>query len=724
MIRTKQFVSLAAYTVCFGIASLASAQTHSAARITRAIDNSHRMTMAGNTRPEATAKNDRGLADDAMQLPAMQLVMARSPEAQKAFDKALDNVTNPASASYHQWLTAAQIGQQFGPSSEDIAKVTGWLTSQGLTVNSVDPTGMVIEFVGTAGAVRSAFNTPIHNLEVDGKAHFANYNDPQFPKAFEGAIAGVASLHNFMPHGQKVSRAAHAQPSGVQGNNGAGGNYLSAADVATIYGFKPIFASGITGKGQTIVLIEDTDQFSLNDWLTFRKVFGLARPYPFATISQVHPAGANTCTAPGANGDDGEAAIDIEWASAAAPNAAIVNAACADTAQFGGFLALQNMLNSSNPPQVVSISYGEAEASLGNTENVFINALYAQGALEGSSIFVSSGDEGAASADANRATATHGIGVSGFTSTPNNISVGGTDTGTTFLGNTATYFSATNGTNFQTALSYIPEVPWNDSCAGVLLTTFEEGPGAVPYGSTGFCNTAAGANFHLTASGSGGPSGCGTGTASTRNVVSGTCVGYPKPSWQSIVGNPADGVRDIPDVSLFAANGLWGVYYAVCWSDPAFAADGAAPCSGDPSTWAGFGGTSISSPIWAGIQALVNQKTGSSWGNSNPVLYALGRSEYGATGSSACNSTLGNAVASSCVFYDVTLGDMDVNCTGTVNCFRPSGTQGVLSVTDSAYQPAYPSTVGWDFATGIGTANATNVVNGWAAAAAAVRRAE
>jgi subtilase family serine protease len=194
-------------------------------------------------------------------------------------------------------------------------------------------------------------------------------------------------------------------------------------------------------------------------------------------------------------------------------------------------------------------------------------------------------------------------------------------------------------------------------------------------------------------------------------VVSGSCHGYVKPSWQTgVVGIPADGVRDIPDVSLFAANGLWGHYYVFCYSHTA---GGGASCAGAPSTWAGAGGTSFSAPILAGVQALVNQKTGARQGNPNPVYYKLAAMEYGAAGSATCNSSNGNTAGSTCTFYDVTQGDMDVNCTGTHNCYRPSGTNGVLSTSNTSYQKAYGTTTGWDFSTGIGTVNVTNLVNNW-----------
>ena len=587
-----------------------------------------------------------------------------------------------------------------------------------------------MQFDGTVGQVARAFHTSIHNLSVRGEAHYANVTDPELPAALVPVVSGVASLSDFGPHPMyhkvappaavKADGAAGASPEGIRPT---GTNYLSAADLATIYNFTPIFQQGITGKGQTIVLIEDTDQYSVGDWQVFRKVFGLTRAYPYATLTQVHPTGTTTCTAPGANGDDSEAAIDVEWALAAAPNANIVNSACrAAGGIFGGFVALSNMLQSSTPPQIVSISYGEAEASDGATLNAYIVNLYKTAAAEGTSVFVSSGDEGAAAADSSSTSpspATHGIGVSGFTSTPYNISVGGTDFGYTPLGTPGVYFNATNGPNFQTANTYIPEIPWNYSCAGTLYAGYLGYPSV---GANSLCNSGS----YITTlrprsleviGGSGGPSACATGTASTRRVVSGTCAGYAKPVWQNLLGVPNDGVRDIPDVSLMASNGFWGTSYATCISDPT-TATGNGPCSGDPATWLGFGGTSISSPIWAGIQALVNQSTGQSWGNSNTVLYSLARSQYGSTGSSNCNSSLGNAVGANCVFYDVTQGDITVLCTGVNNCYNSGGTYGALSVSNTVFTPAYPATVGWDFATGIGTTNATNIVKAWTAYAA------
>jgi hypothetical protein len=177
-----------------------------------------------------------------------------------------------------------------------------------------------------------------------------------------------------------------------------------------------------------------------------------------------------------------------------------------------------------------------------------------------------------------------------------------------------------------------------------------------------------------------------------------------------VFGNPSDTVRDLPDVSLFAANGIWDHYYPFCFSDTG---NGGTACTGAPDNWSGAGGTSFSSPIMAGIQALVNQNAGGRQGNPNPIYYNLAAAEYGASGDNSCNSTLGNTVGSSCIFYDVTLGDMDVVCQGTYDCYLDSATYGVLSTSDSAYDPAYGTQTGWDFATGIGSVNACNLVVNW-----------
>ena len=198
-----------------------------------------------------------------------------------------------------------------------------------------------------------------------------------------------------------------------------------------------------------------------------------------------------------------------------------------------------------------------------------------------------------------------------------------------------------------------------------------------------------------------------------QSVVGGTCAGYAKPHWQTLVGNPGDGVRDLPDVSLFASAFVWKHYYIYCFSDTSSPLNSGRSCAGTPDTWANAGGTSFAAPIWAGIQALANQAFNGPSGNPNYVLYTLARQEYGSLGSSKCNSSLGNTVDPSCIFYDVTLGDMNVECEGPYDCYTGGGQWGVLSTSDTTLSPAYGTSTGWDFATGIGTVNVWNLVQNW-----------
>ena len=685
-----------------GCASVARAE---APRLVKTIDDTQTVSLPGNTRPEAKAANDRGPVADGLKLNHMQLLLKRPAATEAALVRYITDLHDPTSPSFHKWLTAATMGTEYGPAKEDVGAVTGWLEHHGFVVNGVDASRMVVDFSGTAGQVREAFGAQIDNLEVAGAHHIANTSDPHVPAALAEVVNGIVSLHDFRPH---TNMKRHSDYTFSNGN----GTFQAVvpADLAKIYNLTPLFSAGISGQGQTIVLIEDTDVYSAADWTKFRSTFGLSQ-YTSGAFTQVHPTtSSSSCSDPGVVSDNEvEAELDVEWASAAAPSATTELASCADTeTTFGGLIALQNLVNSPNPPPVVSISYGECEPSNGASANAAYNTVYQQADALGTSVFVSSGDEGAASCDADQANATHGISVSGFASTPYNVAVGGTDFGDAYAGTTGTYWSSTNSKTYESAKSYVPEIPWNDSCASVLLATALGYK--TTYGSGGFCNSSEGeSDFLSTASGSGGPSSCATGLAVVPGVVGGTCKGYAKPSWQSVVGNPSDGVRDIPDVSLFAANGIWGHYYLFCDTD---AADGVS-CSGSPSTWSGAGGTSFASPIMAGIQALVDQKTGSVQGNPNPVYYTLAKKEYGAKGSSKCNSSLGNGVGGGCIFRDVTLGDMDVNCTGTFDCYLPSGEYGVLSTSTSAYDPAYGTSTGWDFATGIGTVNAYKLVTSW-----------
>ena len=242
------------------------------ALITERIDDRKLVTLQGNIHPEAKAENDRGEVAENFPMEHMLLQLRRSPEQEQALEQFIDELHTKGSPKFHHWITAQQFGERFGLAKQDLDAITGWLESNGFKVNVVYPSGMVIDFSGTAGQVRKAFHTEVHNLEVNGEKHIANMSDPQIPAAFAPAVAGIVSLHDFQPHPMYKMRKPLPPFTEFQRHIIP----LVPADLATIYNLNPLFTAGYSGKGQTIALIEDTDLFSAADWTTFRSTFGLS----------------------------------------------------------------------------------------------------------------------------------------------------------------------------------------------------------------------------------------------------------------------------------------------------------------------------------------------------------------------------------------------------------------------------------------------------------------
>jgi subtilase family serine protease len=674
--------------------------------ITASVDESQLVRLAGNTRPEANAKNDRGREPEGFAVDHMLLQLKRDPQVEREFARFIESLTDKTSPNFRHWITADVQGEKYGLAQQDIDAITNWLQSHGFTVGYVYPNRMVIDFSGTAGDIREAFHTEIHELNVHGETHFANMSDPKIPAALAPAIAGVVSMHNFKPHAMHEMRSEYTFA-------GCGGDCLALvpADLQKIYNVTPLLTAGITGKGMTVVAVEDTNSFG-TDWATYQSKFGL-KTYG-GTLTTTHPNKAGNCTNPGTNGDDIEADLDVEMITAIAPGAAVELASCKDggtNATFGALLAIENLVSAGSPPPVISMSYGECEVLSGAAANAAFNSAFQSAAAAGVSVFVSAGDDGASSCARDFTNgglvAYPGIGVTGWGETVYNVSVGGTDFEDVYNANEgglplSTYWNTTNSATFGSAKSYIPEIPWNGSCAGYLLYHIEGY--SAPYGSTGFCNSTTGQNFLSTGAGSGGASNCakGAGSATLGYVEDTTCTGYAKPSWQTgIFGNPADGVRDVPDVSLFASSGSpWSHFLIICASDTK---SGGLPCTGAPSGWVGIGGTSASAPMMAAIQALVDEKHGIRAGNPNPIYYAIAKTEFGQAGNTKCYSINQTQGSTTCVFYDITQGDNDVDCAyngtayeadchATATTIGALGTQAISSLTLKAGGSGYTST--------------------------------
>ncbi|HMD33149.1 MAG TPA: S53 family peptidase, partial [Candidatus Acidoferrales bacterium] len=567
-----------------------------------------------------------------------------------------------------------------------------------------------------------------------GEKHVANIRDPQIPAALAAAVEGVP-LHNFFarPRLAKGGPVSYDRASGRWNPRfnvpfqGITFNVVAPYDFATIYNLLPLWNQGFTGKGVTIATVEDTNLANPSDWATFRQTFGLTG-FTHATFKQVYPR----CQNPGANGDEIEAALDVEWASAAAPDANIVLSACADTNTTSGLdLAILNLLET-DPPDIISDSYGLCETITGQAEIALENFEAELATAEGVTFFIAQGDTGADECAPVEPTnyAILGINSGDNTASAFAVDVGGTDFMAQYNADVngvplSRYWSAKNDPKtLASARSYVPEIPWNDGCTSQLIYSdpvITGGGFTQSYGAKGFCNSTIGQqDFIIDVSGSGGPSTCFTGTPSIPGVVSGTCRGNPKPSYQyGVAGVPNDGLRDQPDISLFAGNGVWGSFYVECLSDVNQGGTACTPTN--DAIFLGGGGTSFSSPAMAGILALIEQRFGRQ-GNINYVLYPMAAQQFNQRGSAQCNGsqTNGRLPEASCVFNDITLGDMDIPCGQNpddghfYDCHGASAVNiGELSTSSSRNDPAYPATAGYDLATGLGSVNATNLFFTW-----------
>jgi subtilase family serine protease len=690
----QSFVSLCVLSFVFQVLAVAQ-QSAVQPRIVQPIDETQLTLLKGNTHPLARAQYDQGAAPASLPMGRMILVLEHSSTQESAVNQLLDDQHDKNSPNYHKWLTPDEYGQQFGPADQDVQTVTNWLQTHGFQIGEVTKGKHMIEFSGTAGQVQEALHTAIHKYTVNGHEYSANSGDPSIPTALVPVVAGVESLNNFprkpMSHiagvvsrDKATGKVTPLQPlftlpsSGGCGVQPADCYGVGPYDFATIYNVLPLWtaATPIDGTGQTIAIVGETN-INPQDVADFRNFFGLPAANLNVILNGPDP-GILT------DGEETEADLDVEWSGAVAKGATIDFVVSESTETSAGIDLSALYIIENNLAPVMSESYGFCELGLGTAGNVFFSEMWQQASAQGITVLLASGDSGAAGCDSQNnappAPAQFGLAVSGYASTPFNVAVGGTDFDD--LTNAGTYWNLTNNSTTQaSAKSYIPETTWNDTCTNSVL-----GPNLEAN-----CNNPQLINFVVTVGAGGGASNC---VVSDGQDTSSCSAGYAKPSWQTGTGVPADGLRDMPDVSLFSASGSpSGSFYIVCEADLII---GATSCNlSDPNTeFLGVGGTSASAPSFAGVMALVNQKTTSAQGNANYVLYKMAQSKTLANGFNDVNPATVGTIAMPCA-------------TGSPNCTTATAgdAYGVLS--------GYSTTAGYDLATGLGSVNVENLVNNW-----------
>jgi len=646
------------------------------------VDDAKRVTLRGNVHPAARAESDLGRVSGSLDVGRMFLVLKRSEQQEQALEAFLQDAQTLGSDSYHKWLTPAEFGNRFGVSDSDVAAVTAWLESHGLAVHKVHPGRVAIEFSGSAAQVEETFRTELHSYAARGKVLVMNASDPQIPAALAPVVAGLAPLHSFGARptirvaGKTNYNTKTHQATPAWTNSDGNGAYtfeLAPADFAMQYGLGPVYAAGTTGAGQSIGILS-LSNVDLSLVQAYRSLFGLAPNVPTVVVDGDDP---------GVNDAAPEAYLDLEIAGAVAPAATVVMYTSAGTALTDPLITSGLHALEDNVVGVISMSYAECEASLGAAGNAMWAKLWQEAAAQGITVFVSAGDSGSAGCDDSDAQdfVESGIAVNGLGSTPYNVSVGGTDFylsnyatgGSALSSQIGTYWNATTSAQpMVSLLQAVPEQAWNDAF-GLNAST-----GGV-YSASASTIVAGGGGY------------------STAAVypATGPAAGYSKPPWQVAPGALADRLRDVPDLSLFAANGANYAYYPIC----AFGGDCVNPTSTGSMYITSVGGTSAAAPAMAAIQALVNQSQKARQGQANYVYYKLA--------SNAATAT---------TFRDVAVGGNMVPCyQGTLYC-----SLGTAGQTKGFYTVPYFATgAGYDRATGLGSVDVAKLITNWPTVTAA-----
>ena len=417
--------------------------------------------LAGHHPQWARAANDQGLIAADARFDHLTLVLARSPDKEKALTEFLASQQNHNSANYHHWLTPTEMGARFGLPDEEMEPVIDWLKTQGLRVNWISPSRMFVDFGGTADQVGAAFHTEFHRYNVRGVERVSVASDPMVPVKLAAAIKAVRGLYTIDEKPMSAGRPSSQVSPDLTLSNGD--HFLTPEDFATIYDLP----SALTGSGQAIGVV-GRSRVNTADLANFRNLTYAS----FADPTEIVPSalggvdpGPPYTSPPGTGvslGDQLEATLDVMRAGSTAPAAQVLLVVA--TSKSGGVgVATQYLVQTTPvPANVINISFGACELNAGAAGVNYWDTLFQQAAGEGISVFVSSGDSGASGCDADFTTPP----ASPQANSPNYICsssyatcVGGTEFNDT--SNPSQYWG-TNNSNFSSALSYTPEGAWNE----------------------------------------------------------------------------------------------------------------------------------------------------------------------------------------------------------------------------------------------------------------------
>jgi len=310
-------------------------------------------------------------------LPASQtlrLTIALPLRNESDLDDLLQELYDPQSPSYHQFLSVEEFTERFGPPQADYDALVSFLEASGMTVTGTAPNRMIVNVTGPAANIERAFHTTLSEYQhpTEDRTFYAPDREPTTDLPF--ALWHITGLDNFsIPRPASLVRVAEAR--GGQTGSGPGGYFLGSDMRAAYYG-----GTALNGAGQSVGLLE----FAGYNIADVQNYFAQVKQPLNVTVKGVSTDGSSlSCTG---SCDDTEQALDIEEAISMAPGMTSVLVYVSDTSDVSIF----NRMASDNIAKQLSCSWGWSPADPSSDDPIF-----KEFAAQGQNLFVASGDSGA-----------------------------------------------------------------------------------------------------------------------------------------------------------------------------------------------------------------------------------------------------------------------------------------------------------------------------------------
>jgi subtilase family serine protease len=355
-------------------------------------------------------------------VPAAQAVTAKVWLASRnghALDALATAVSDPAGPQYGHFLSEPRFRAQFAPTADQVAQVTRWLTGAGLTVNGVGGDNHYVSVSGPAAAINAAFGTQLAHYVVNGTVEQAPSSELSLPDAVAPLVQAVSGLNTL---NQQVKPADFGPPDAFVPGTPCSSFYgqLTATTLPkfkgrklawNVCGYTPtqlrgaygVTASGATGDGATVAITDAYDAPTLEaDANTFSSRHGDQPFKQFQFSDRSVPEDASTGSDCGGNGWYGEQALDVEAVHGMAPAAGVLYygaASCNDD----DLMAQLNQVVVDNEASIVTNSWGSPtfvviDGQVFSTiDEALVKAyesIFEQGAVQGIGFYFSSGDNG------------------------------------------------------------------------------------------------------------------------------------------------------------------------------------------------------------------------------------------------------------------------------------------------------------------------------------------